>query len=63
MTWMRSLRIFVRCSGMSLVSLRLALWLCALWAIVLYVFFVTVATLIMRRPFGKNSTKGGSFAV
>jgi hypothetical protein len=30
---------------MSLVSLRLALWLCALWAIVLYVFFVTVATI------------------
>jgi steroid 5-alpha reductase family enzyme len=26
-------------------SLRLALWLCAVWAIVLYVFFVTVATI------------------
>ena len=28
-----------------MVSLRLALWLCAVWAIVLYVFFVTVATI------------------
>jgi hypothetical protein len=26
-------------------SLRLSLWLCAIWAIVLYVFFVTVATI------------------
>ena len=26
-------------------SLRLSLWLCAVWAIVLYVFFVTVATI------------------
>ena len=30
---------------MNLVSLRLALWLCAVWAIVLYVFFITVATI------------------
>jgi steroid 5-alpha reductase family enzyme len=26
-------------------SLRLSLWLCAVWAIVLYVFFVTLATI------------------
>jgi hypothetical protein len=26
-------------------SLRLSLWLCAVWAIVLYGFFVTVATI------------------
>jgi hypothetical protein len=26
-------------------SLRVSLWLCAVWAIVLYVFFVTVATI------------------
>ena len=26
-------------------SLRLSLWLCAIWAVVLYVFFVTVATI------------------
>lgn len=26
-------------------SLRLCLWLCAVWAVVLYVFFVTVATI------------------
>jgi hypothetical protein len=26
-------------------SLRLCLWLCAVWAIVLYAFFVTVATI------------------
>ena len=26
-------------------SLRLSLWLCAIWAIVLYVFFVTLATI------------------
>jgi len=30
---------------MSLVSLRLSLWLCALLTIVHYVFFVTVATI------------------
>ena len=28
-----------------MVSVRLALWLCAVWAIVLFVFFVTVATI------------------
>ena len=26
-------------------SLRLSLWVCAVWAIVLYVFFVTLATI------------------
>jgi steroid 5-alpha reductase family enzyme len=26
-------------------SLRLSLWLCAVWAIVLFVFFVTLATI------------------
>jgi steroid 5-alpha reductase family enzyme len=33
-------------------SLRLSLWLCAVWAIVLYVFFLTLATISPVRVAG-----------
>jgi hypothetical protein len=40
-------------SGVQLLgSLRLSLWLCAVWAIVLYVFFVTLATISPVRVAG-----------
>ena len=35
-----------------MVSVRLALWLCAVWAIVLFVFFVTVATISLAEVAG-----------
>jgi steroid 5-alpha reductase family enzyme len=33
-------------------SLRLSLWLCAVWAIVLFVFFVTLATIQLAEVAG-----------
>jgi ABC-type branched-subunit amino acid transport system permease subunit len=33
-------------------GLRLSFWLCALWAIVLYVFFVTLATIPIAQVAG-----------
>jgi steroid 5-alpha reductase family enzyme len=33
-------------------SLRLSLWLCAVWAIVLFVFFVTLATVSLAEVAG-----------
>ena len=39
-------------------GLRLSFWLCAVWAVVLYVFFVTLATIPVAQVAGLTAAMG-----